>query len=221
MMDEQQPLGQLLKLSDKELMKELLYILRVKGDIDKISDSAIKEFGSLRAILAKSSEDLKQIKGFTPAIIKRLKVIYSLFKEIIRPEEYPTEPIQIFEGLSYFRHTAPKFDGECLRLLYLDENQAILKDFIYKKGSGNQVKFYFREIVREVLTAGISNLVMIHHKIGTSLNPTQMDHQRFKKFNASFKALDLKLVDYLIISDNAIFSYKHNELYPRKPLLKS
>lgn len=220
MMDEQGPMGYLLKLSDKELLKELLCILRVRGDIDKISDCAINEFGSLRAILAKSSEDLKQIKGFTPNVIKRLKIIYSLFKEIIKPEEYPSEPSQIYEGLSYFMHTAPKFDGECLRILYLDENQAILKDFIYKKGSGNQVIFYFREIVREVLNVGISNLVMIHHKIGATFNPTQMDHQKYKEFHAGFKALDLKLVDYLIISDNAIFSYKHNELFPRKPLLK-
>jgi DNA repair protein RadC len=203
-----------LKLSDKELLKELLYILRVRGDIDSISEAAIGEFGNVSAVLRQSHSELKRIKGFTPTVIKRLKTIYSLFREMIKPDAYPAESTRNFENLSYFILTAPKFDGESLRLLFLDENHVILKDFIYKKGFGNQVTFYFREIVKEVLKAGVSSIVLIHHKISSSPEPSQQDKKRFAELQVGFKGLDIKLVDYLIIAENAAFSFKDKKLYP-------
>lgn len=215
-MDPHQPLGFRLKLSDKELLKELLFILRVRGDIDAISESAINEFGNISATLRQSHSDLKKIKGFTPTVIKRIKTIYSLFREIIKPDSYLSKPAQKFEDLSYFMLTAPRLDGESLRLLFLDEDHGILKDFIYKKGSGNQVKFYFREIVKEILSVGISSIVLIHHKIGSSPQPSPKDRERFIEFNAGFRGLDIKLVDYLIITENAIFSFHNNKLLPFK-----
>jgi DNA repair protein RadC len=213
-MDRKRPKGSRLHLTDQELLKELLRALGVRGEVDLISEAAIHEFGSIQATLRQASEDLKKIKGFTPTVIKRLKTIYSLFREINKPEGYPLQPTRRFEDLSYFMFTTPKFDGESVRLLFLDENQGILKDYIYKKGSGNQVKFYFREIVKEVLKTGISSLVLIHHKIGASPNPSLIDLERFKEFNNGFKALDMKLVDYLLISENALFSFKDKKVYP-------
>jgi len=213
-MDQKRPKGNRLHLTDQELLKELLHALGVRWELDLISETAIHEFGSIQATLRQGSEDLKKIKGFTPTVIKNLKTIYSLFREINKPEGYPLELTRRFEDLSYFMFTTPKFDGESVRLLFLDENQGILKDYIYKKGSGNQVKFYLREIVREVLKAGISNVVLIHHKISTSPAPSPTDFERFKEFSAGFKVLDLKLVDYLLISENALFSFKDKKIYP-------
>jgi DNA repair protein RadC len=203
---------QRLKLSDKDLLKELLHILRVKGDLDAISHLAIKEFGSLRSILAQRSEDLKRIKAFTPDIIKRLKIIYSLLRELIKPEIYPPD-VPTFATLAYFLHTAPHYAGECIRLLLLDENHTILKDFIYKIGSGHHVKFYFREIVKEVLHNGVANLVIIHHKISHSLNPTSIDRNRYYEYSKGFESLEINLIDYLIVAGNSLYSLKNNQLY--------
>jgi DNA repair protein RadC len=200
------------KLSDKELLKSLLHVIRVKGDIDAISQSAIQEFGGFRETLAQGSEDLKKIKGFTPTIIKHLKVIYSLYRELMKPETYPTD-IQSFGTLSYYFHTSPKLDGECLRMLFLDENQNLLKDFIFKKGSGNHVKFYFREIVKEVLRVGVNNLVIIHHKMGIDCQPDLIEKKRYRDYLAGFEALAITLHDYLIICNNSIFSFDNNKLY--------
>ena len=208
------PLGYRLKLSDKELLKELLYTLRVKGDIDTISESAIHEFGNISALLRQSHQDLKKIKGVTPTTIKRLKLIYSLCKEIIKPASYSAKAPQTFEDLAYFMLTAPRFDGESLRLLFLDEDHLILKDSIYKKGFGNQVTFYFREVAKEVLKSGDSNIVFIHHKLGSTSKPSPQDKVKAKELDAGFKGLDIKLVDYLIITEKSIFSFKNNKIYP-------
>lgn len=200
------------KLNDKELLKSLLHVIRVKGDIDAISESAIQEFGGIRETLAQRSEDLKKIEAFTPTIIKHLKVIYSLFRELIKPEIYPSN-VHSFEELSYFFHTSPKYDGECLRMLFLDESRHILKDFIYKKGSGNHVKFYFREIVKDILHVGVANLVIIHHKKGIGCQADSLERQRYLDFRTGMKVLDITLHDYLIICNNAIFSLDSNKLY--------
>jgi len=201
-----------LKQSDKDMLKELLYILKVRGNLDVMSESAIKEFGSLHGTLIQSSEDLKRIKVFTPNVIRKLKTIYAVFKEIIKPENYDPGT-QTYEGLSYFIHTAPNYDGDCIRLLFLDENFQILRDYIYKKGSGNRVKFYFREIVQEVLRTGVSKLVIIHHKLEICCTPSSTDLNRFKAFLSGFKALDIQMVDFLIISKKALFSFMQNKLY--------
>jgi DNA repair protein RadC len=207
-------LGCRMKLSDKELLKELLYTLRVKGDVDTISESAIHEFGNISAVLRQSHQDLMKIKGFTPTTIKRLKLIYSLFREIIKPDSYPAKAPQTFQDLSYFMLTVPRFDGESLRLLFLDENHTILKDHIYKKGFGNQVTFYFREVAKEVLKFGISNIVLIHHKLGSTSKPSSQEKVKVKGLEAGFKGLDITLVDYLIATENSLFSFKNNRVYP-------
>lgn len=208
------PLGSCLKLSDKELLKELLFIIKAKGDIDAISESAIREFGSISRVLRQKPDDLKKIKGLKPLTIKHLKVIYSLCREIIKPDSYRMNAPQTFEDLSYFMLTAPQLDGESLRLLFLDENHVILKDYIYKKGFGNQVIVYFREIAKEVLKFGITNIVLIHHKLGASSIPSPQDKIKVKEFEMKFKKLDIYLLDYLIITENSIFSFKNNRIYP-------
>ncbi|MBX9805019.1 MAG: hypothetical protein K2Y18_04600 [Alphaproteobacteria bacterium] len=205
-----QPLGYRLNLSDQELLKQLLLTLRIKGDVEVISLSAIQTFGSLLEVLRQNPTDLKKIKGLTPSTIHRLKVIYSVFREIIKPDVYPTNTDDPFEGLSFFRLTAPQFDGEAIRLLYLNEDHGILKDFIYKKGSGNHVQFYARELVKEILGAGISNVVLIHHKEG-SVKPSPKDKAQFVAFGTSLKTLDIKLVDYLIMTKDAAFSLCRNQ----------
>jgi DNA repair protein RadC len=213
-MDLHDPFPYRLKLSDKDLLKELLYTLRVTGNIDAMSESAIHEFGNISAVLRQSHQDLKRIKGFTPATIKRLKLIYSLFREIIKPDSYHAKAPQTFEDLSYFMLTAPQLDGESLRLLFLDEDHIILKDYIYKKGFGNEVTFYPREVAKEVLKFGISNIVFIHHKLGSTSTPVSRDRARVKELEAGFKGLEINLVDYLIVTKNSLFSFKNNKLYP-------
>lgn len=202
-----------LKLSDKELFKELLFILKARGDIDAISTSTLKEFGDIQTILRQSQNDLQKIKGLTPTLIKRIKIIYSLFREIIKPDAYVAKAPKKFEDFLYFMLTAPRFDGQSLRLLYLDEDYVILKDFIYKKGSGNQVKFYFREIVKEILNTSVSNIVFIHHKTNASARPSLEDQEKYKEFCVAFKNLDINLVDYLIINENSVFSFHYNQLF--------
>lgn len=209
------------KLSDQRLLQELLYTLGVNDGAEKMSKAALHEFGSIQATLKQSSENLKRINGFSPRVIRHLKTVYSLLREIIKPEGYPLTPKRQFKDLSYFLLTAPKFDGESLRLLFLDENQGILRDTLYKKGSGNQVKFYFREIVREILRAGVSRCVFIHHKVGSCPGPTPLDLERYKDLNNGLTALDLELVDFLLISENAIFSLADMKLYPSLPRSRS
>lgn len=201
-------MGYRFKLSDKELLRELLHILKVNGDIDHISKQAIKEFGGIRGVFEGRIEELKKINGFTPTVIKRLKTISSLFKEIIKTETYTRASSQNMNDLSYFKHTSPKVNGDCLRLLFLDENHTILRDFIFKVGSGSHLTFYFREIVSEVLNAGVSNLVLIHHKISASAQPLKEDTKRYQEIRTGFKALDINLVDYLIIAQDKIYSFK-------------
>lgn len=205
------------KLSDQKLLQKLLYTLGENDRAEMMSKAALHEFGSIQATLKQSSENLKRIQGFTPVVIRHLKTVYSLLREIIRPEGYPLKPRRQFKDLSYFLLTAPKFDGESLRLLFFDENQGILRDTIFKKGSGNQVKFYFREIVREILAAGVSRCVLIHHKIGSYPGPNSIDLERYKNLNNGLAALDLKLVDFLIIAENTIFSLVDMKLYPSLP----
>ena len=209
------------KLSDQKLLQELLYTVGVNNEAEKMSKAALHEFGSIQATLKQPSENLKKIKGFNSGVIRHLKTVYSLLREIIKPEGYPLEPKRQFKDLSYFLLTAPKFDGESLRLLFLDENQGILRDTIYKKGSGNHVKYYFREIVKEILAAGVSRCVLIHHKLGSSPGPTPTDLERYNNLNNGLAALDLKLVDFLLISENAIFSLADKKLYPALPYLHS
>ena len=82
------------------------------------------------------------------------------------------------------------------------------------KGFGNQIVVYFREIVKEVLKFGITNIVLIHHKLGTSSTPSPQEKIKVKEFEIRFKKLDIYLLDYLIITENSIFSFKNNRVYP-------
>lgn len=215
-MKPKQSLDRRLNLSDKEILKDLLFILGVRGNVDQIAHEALQAFGNVSAVLRQNPTDLKKIKGLTPTIIKRLKTIYSLFREIIKPHSYPAKEAHTFEDLSYFMLTAPKFDSDALRLLFLDEHHIILKDFIYKKGFGNQLKVYFREIAKEVLQIGFSNIVFIHHKIGSSPLPSPHDKDRFKELSVGFKKLDIQMVDYLVVTQEAVFSFHSNRVYPEK-----
>src|SRR5579871_636441 len=128
------------RLLDQQLLTELLLAIGFKGDARVVSSEAINLYGDLKSVLRQNGENLKKVKGLMPKTVRNLKMVSSIFSELNKPERFSNQ----FEGMSYFMWTASFFDSECYRILYLDHDYCIKKDFIVQIA-------YHREIVKEAL----------------------------------------------------------------------
>lgn len=201
------------QLNDEILLKELLLILKTKRDPGKISKLAIHQFGSLQGVLKQPYHNLKTISGLTPSTIRGLKIIFSLCREMIKPTAYPIQKTRQLKDFSYFLLTTPQLKTQCIRLIFLNEENQILRDFIYKQGVGNYMRLYLREMIKEIFKAEVTRIVFIHHKIGKTSLPTSYDQKKFKIIQQSLENLDINLLDYLIITEHSLFSFKDKTTY--------
>jgi len=97
-------------------------------------------------------------------------------------------------------------------ILYLNNaNSVILKEQLSKGGiTGTLVDV--RLVLKQALEYGAVGLVLAHNHPSGTLKPSNADKEITLKLKAATEALDIKVLDHLIITEKAYFSFADEEL---------
>lgn len=97
-------------------------------------------------------------------------------------------------------------------ILYLNNaNSVILKEQLSKGGiTGTLVDV--RLVLKQALEYGAVGLVLAHNHPSGTLKPSNADKEITLKLKAAAAALDIKVLDHLIITEKAYFSFADEEL---------
>jgi len=69
-----------------------------------------------------------------------------------------------------------------------------------------------RLVLKNALEVGATGLILVHNHPSGTLKPSEADKQLTQKLKVAAQSLDIKVLDHLIITEKAYFSFADENL---------
>ncbi len=190
--------------SDAEVLELLLSFGTPRSDCKEPAREALKQFGTLAAVMEAPVELLQEIPGigkknsFAVRFVKAVSRRY--LKQRLHGRKYLHSSRQVTD---YLLHSMRELTKEVFTVIFLDSSYAILETEKMAEGTVNVNTVYPREILKRALELNAVALVIAHNHPSGSLKPSPQDIHLTKTLFLLCSLMHLKLLDHIIIGDGA------------------
>ena len=197
---------------------ELLAILIGSGNREESAVSLCQRIlaqvsQSLIALGKMGKEELCEFKGIGEA--KALSIIAAL--ELGRRRRGSEALVQdkITSSLSVFEMMQPRLGDlphEEFWIIYLNNSNKVIRTVQLSKGGITGTVVDIRIAFKTALQLGAVAVILVHNHPSGTLKPSQPDIQLTKKLKTAGEHLDIKVLDHLIVTEKAYFSFADEQL---------
>ena len=166
------------------------------------ADNNLSELGRL------SIPELMEFKGIGEA--KAISIVAAMELGRRRRTGEALERKKITSSNSVFEYVQPiigELPHEEFWILYLNNSNKVIKSAQLSKGGITGTVVDVRLAFKEALQIGAVGIILAHNHPSGTLKPSQADIQLTKKLKIAGDSLDIKVLDHLIITEKAYFSF--------------
>jgi DNA repair protein RadC len=190
----------------------LMRLLAAGQSMPRLADRLIEEQGSLGSVLAASEERLRQLGADSNGI-----AILNLIRETIGVvlERKATERLPVQDGSALAEAMFSEMaylPVEQVRVAFLDAGRRLIRIEILGTGTARAAHVYPREIARRCLELSASGAVLVHNHPSGDPQPSADDVQMTRKVRRALEAIDVELVDHLVIGRRGYVSFAESGL---------
>lgn len=191
----------------------LMRLLAAGQSMPQIADRLIDEQGSLGSVLSTSDERLRQL-GADSNCIAMLKLIRETIGAVLERSASDRPLIRNGRNLAdaMFSEMA-HLNVEQIRVAFLDSGHRLLRTEIMGTGTVGHAHVYPREIAKRCLELSASAMVLIHNHPSGDPTPSADDVKMTKRLMQALEAIDVNLVDHLVIGVRGITSFAENGFF--------
>ena len=160
-----------------------------------------------------SIAELMQFKGIGKA--KAISIAAAMELGRRRRAAEALERKKITSSHSVFEYLQPilgELPHEEFWILYLNNSNKIIKSAQLSKGGITGTVVDVRLTFKEALQLRAVGIILAHNHPSGTLKPSQADIQLTKKLKTAGESLDIKVLDHLIITEKAYFSFADENL---------
>ena len=170
-------------------------------------DNNLSELGKL------SIKQLMAFKGIGEA--KAITIIASLELGRRRRGEEPLKKKKITSSVSVFELMQPiigELPHEEFWIIYMNNSNKVIQKNQLSKGGITGTLVDVRLALKNALEVGATGIILAHNHPSGTLKPSTADKQLTQKLKTAGESLDIKVLDHLIITEKAYFSFADENL---------
>ncbi len=170
-------------------------------------DNNLSELGKLSVI------ELMAFKGIGEA--KAITIAAALELGRRRRGEEALEKNKITSSRSAFELMQPKIgelQHEEFWIIYLNNSNKVIQKNQLSKGGITGTLVDVRLVLKNALEVGATGLILAHNHPSGALKPSEADKQITNKLRKAAQSIDIKVLDHLIITEKAYFSFSDRSL---------
>lgn len=197
-------------LEPHEQLEHLLYAVIPRGDTNEIAHRLLERFITISGVLNADVEELVKIKGVGRRTAMFLTTMPSMLGIVERSVKYE-EPPRLFELDEIFDYASTYLRGRLMEAAYLFSlNSAFKLLAVSKVSEGTQNEMYIqpKKVVKQAIMDNAMLALIVHNHPCGNPNPSFEDIALSRTLNDALEAVDIRLVDSVIISGNEIYSIK-------------
>lgn len=97
-------------------------------------------------------------------------------------------------------------------VLYLNNSNKVIQKYQLSKGGITGTLVDVRLVLKNALQLGATSLILSHNHPSGTLNPSESDKTITKKLKIASQSLDIKVLDHIIVTEKAYFSFADENL---------
>ncbi|MCB0456947.1 MAG: DNA repair protein RadC [Flavobacteriaceae bacterium] len=170
-------------------------------------ENNLNELGKL------SIQDLMKFKGIGEA--KAITIAAALELGRRRRGEEALQKKKITSSVSVFELMQPiigELAHEEFWIVYLNNSNKVLQTMQLSKGGITGTVVDSRLAFKNALQLGAVAVILAHNHPSGTLKPSQADIQLTKKLKTAGESLDIKVLDHLIVTEKAYFSFADEQM---------
>lgn len=171
------------------------------------TDNNLSELGKL------SVKQLMEFKGIGEA--KAISIVAALELGRRRRGEKALEKNKIVSSASVFELMQPiigDLHHEEFWIIYLNNSNKVLQKNQLSKGGITGTMVDVRLVLKNALENGATSIILVHNHPSGTLKPSAADKQLTLKLKTASESLDIKVLDHLIVTEKAYFSFADENL---------
>jgi len=198
-------------MADYEVVELLLTLAIPRKDVKEAAKRLIKQFGNLKGILDAPVEELRTVEkigSVTPVALKIIRAAAALYlQQNVEGRELLSDPLQLG---AFWRMRIGGLANEVFQVGYLDSAYRLLRDGVetLEEGTIDRANVYPRRMVETALRRGAAALVLAHNHPNGNVQPSEQDKLMTRALVLAAEAVQLKIVDHLIVSTSDVFSFR-------------
>ncbi|WP_298555422.1 DNA repair protein RadC [uncultured Algibacter sp.] len=201
-------------LSDAELVAILIGSgNRQESAVDLCKRILASTDNNLSALGKLSINQLMEFKGIGEA--KAISIIAALELGRRRRGEEALEKKKITSSASVFELMQPvigELEHEEFWIIYMNNSNKVIQKNQLSKGGITGTLVDVRLVLKNALEVGATGLILAHNHPSGTLKPSLADKQVTEKLKIAAQSLDIKILDHLIITEKAYFSFADESL---------
>ena len=189
------------------VLELLLFYIIPRQDTNEVAHRLLDRFGSLENVLDAKLEDLVTVKGISDNAATYLTLIREVSRYYQVRKADLGEPLNTVEA--YCNVLVPQFLGrrnEMVYMLCLDAKSKMISCNLVGEGSINSANVPVRKIIETALAANATMVVLAHNHPGGVAIPSAEDIYSTKHLAQVLGALDILLLDHVVVADNQAVS---------------
>ena len=199
---------------EHQVLELLLFYCIPRQDTNPIAHALLEHFGSLTQVMEASPAELQKIEGMGEASATFLSLMNSFCRYYLVNRSNCGIILSTIEQCGEL--LTPFFYGrrnETVYLLCLDAKCKMLCCKEVGEGSVNSAAVPIRRIVEMALGANATSVVLAHNHPSGVACPSGEDQLTTKRLANALAAVDIELVDHLVIADGDYVSMRQSNYY--------
>lgn len=196
-------------LSDAELVAILIGSgSRNESAVDLCKRILASANNNLTALGKLSIKQLMDFKGIGEA--KAIAIVAALELGRRRRGEEALQQKKIDSSHSVFELMQPiigELPHEEFWIVYLNNSNRVIHKNQLSKGGITGTLVDIRLVMKTAIEVGATGLILAHNHPSGTLKPSDADKQITKKVKTASESLDIKVIDHLIVTEKAYFSF--------------
>ncbi len=195
-------------LSDAELLAIFLRTGTQGMNVLELSDKLIKDFGSLRQLFSATETEFCAHKGMGQAKYVQLKAVLEM------TQRYLAETLSRGDALTSPSHTKLYLSSilrdrqrEAFYILFLDNQNRVIKDEVMFEGTIDAASVYPREVVKRALHHNAAALILAHNHPSGVAEPSQADRRITRRLTDALALVDIRILDHFVVGDGEVISF--------------
>lgn len=192
----------------------LLFYCVPRKDTNPLAHRLLDHFGKLHNVLEASYGELMKVEGVTEHIATYLNMVHAIGRYYVKNRSQQNTVLEnIRQCGSYMMPYFHGLQNETVFLLCMDAKCKVLCCKKVGEGSVNSASISIRRIVETALNSNAVSVVLAHNHPSGLAVPSVEDVQTTKRLGRALHAVEIMLVDHLVMSDDDFVSIVQSGQY--------
>ncbi|EFM95370.1 RadC family protein [Actinobacillus pleuropneumoniae] len=199
-------------LTDQELLAIFLRT-GIKGmPVMQLSQEVLNGFGSLRELLSADLATFCRIKGLGQTQFIQLQASKEMTKRYLAQQMQVRENInEPYLAVMCFQAELESEEREVFMVMFLDNQNRLIKKEKMFYGTINQATVYPREIIKEALKCNAAAIIVAHNHPSGNCTPSESDRALTKKLEMACDLVGIRFVDHIVVGKGDYFSFEEEK----------